>query len=352
MSRFLSSNAAALSPYIPGEQPRDRVFIKLNTNESPYPPAPGVQKAIAGEAERDFALYPDPEATALRQAFARRHSLSPDQVFVGNGSDEVLAFAYMAFFDRGDEIVFPHPSYGFYPVYAGLFGLGARAIPLAEDYSIRLADYQETKGHILIANPNAPTGMALTREEIEKLLAANPHRLVIVDEAYAAFAEDVSCLPLLERYDNLLVIGTFSKSMALAGLRLGYAFSRPEQIAALERVKYSFNPYNVNRLTQLAGVAAVEDEAYHQAIVGRIKATRSRVTQGLEAMGVRVLPSSANFIFASHPRRTGGEFAGALREKGILVRHFVGERTEDFVRVSMGTEEDMELFLKAVEEMA
>lgn len=351
MSHFLSRHASGLEPYVPGEQPLDRQYIKLNTNECPYPPAPGIARLLAGHTGREFALYPDPEAKDLRGAIARRYGLAIEEVFVGNGSDEVLAFLCMAFFDRGDPINFPDPSYGFYGVYANLFGLRARLIPLAEDFSLRVEDYLQREGHILLANPNAPTGLALSRSKIERILKGNPHRLVVVDEAYVDFAgEDVTSLPLLRDYDNLMIVGTFSKSRSLAGLRLGYAFSRPEHIAALERIKYSFHPYNVNRLTQQAGVIAVEDDAYLSHVLEKITATRDRTALRLQELGCRVLPSSANFLFVAHPSLTGRELYQKLREKGMLVRCFEHPRTLEFVRVSIGTDEEMKAFLHAVEE--
>ena len=350
MSRFLGKQAAALTPYTPGEQPQDRRYIKLNTNECPYPPPPGVARAIAGQDAASYRLYPDPEAGALKQKLADRYGVNPDQVFVGNGSDEALAFAFFAFFDRGDTISFPDLGYGFYPVYADLCGLRANLIPLTDDYRVNPADYLKPKGHVLIANPNAPTGLWLETGRIEDILKADPDRLVIIDEAYVDFAgEGVTSLPLLSRYENLLVIGTFSKSRSFAGLRLGYAISTPEIIAALERIKYSFNPYNVNRLTQAAAIASLEDEAYFQSAVGRVKATRDRVAGSLRGMGLRVLDSGANFVFASHPRLSGKDFYLALREKGILVRCFNHPRTLEFARISIGSDEDMDALLAAIE---
>ncbi len=351
MSRFLSRHVRGLEPYVPGEQPLDRQYIKLNTNECPYPPAPGIVRLLAEHTGQEFALYPDPEAKELRGAIARRYGLAAEKVFVGNGSDEVLAFLCMAFFDGGDPIYFPDPSYGFYEVYANLFGLKARPIPLAKDFSIKEEDYLELDGHILLANPNAPTGLALSRCKIEGILKGNPHHLVVVDEAYVDFAgEDVTSLPLLSDYDNLMIVGTFSKSRSLAGLRLGYAFSRPEHIAALERIKYSFHPYNVNRFTQQAGVIAVEDDAYMGHVLEKIIATRDRTSLRLRELGCRVLPSSTNFLFMAHPSLTGRELYQKLREKGILVRCFEHPRTLDFVRVSIGTDEEIKAFLRAVEE--
>ena len=352
MSRFLGRQAASLEPYVPGEQPQDRRYVKLNTNECPYPPSPRVAQILAGHDASVYRLYPDPEAADLRQKVANYYGVSPSQVFVGNGSDEALAFAFFAFFDRGDPIRFPDPSYGFYPVYADLCGLKANAIPLREDFSISPGDYFDGQGHILIANPNAPTGLCLDRQQIEDILKANPDKLVMVDEAYVDFAgEGITSLPLVSRYDNLLVIGTFSKSRSFAGMRLGYAISTPEIIAGIERIRYSFNPYNVNKLTQLAAIASLEDDAYFKSALEKVKATRERVTGRLREMGLRVLSSGANFIFAAHPKLSGREFYLALREQGILVRCFNHPRTLEFARISIGSDEEMNALLNAVEQL-
>jgi len=352
MSRFLGSQAASLQPYVPGEQPQDRRYIKLNTNECPYPPSPKVGQILCRQHEDVYKLYPDPEAKALREKFAAYYGVSPGQVLVGNGSDEVLALAFFAFFDRGDIVNFPDPSYGFYPVYANLCGLNDNPIPLMDDFSINPADYLGLKGHILIANPNAPTGLWLTRGQLEDILKANPDKLVMVDEAYVDFAsEDVSALPLLSRYDNLLIIGTFSKSRSFAGLRLGYAIASPEIIAGLERIRYSFNPYNVNRLTQLAAIASLEDHDYFLSVIGRVKSTRERLMNSLREMGLKVLPSGANFLFAAHPKLSGQELYMALREKGILVRCFNHPRTLEFARISIGSDGEMDALLNVIKEL-
>lgn len=350
MSRFLGKNAAALEPYTPGEQPRGQTFIKLNTNECPYPPSPMVEKALAEFESKNFRLYPDPEATVLRQNLGSHFGFTPDCVFVGNGSDEVIAFAFMAFFDRGDKVCFPDPSYGFYPVYADLYGLDARPVPLREDFSIGINDYNKLDGHTIIANPNAPTGIAMAREQIEKILQNNPDKLIMVDEAYVDFAEEVTCVPLIDQYENLLVIGTFSKSRSLAGMRLGYALGNRELIAALERIKYSFNPYNINTATQIAAGAATMDNAYLIKITGMVKTTRDRTALALREMGFTVLPSSTNFLFASHPGKSGKELYTYLRERRILVRHFSHPRTLEFARISIGTDQEMDLMIKALQE--
>ncbi|MCL2856642.1 MAG: histidinol-phosphate transaminase [Oscillospiraceae bacterium] len=352
MSKFLGKQAASLTPYTPGEQPQDRRYIKLNTNECPYPPSPLVAKALAEDDAGNYRLYPDPTAGALRQKLAEHYGVAPNQVFVGNGSDEVLAFAFFAFFDRGDKISFPDPSYGFYPVYADLCGLNANPIPLKDDFTIDPNDFAKCDGNIIIANPNAPTGLWLERNQIEQILAANPDRLVMIDEAYADFAnEGVDSLPLLPRHENLLIIGTFSKSRAFAGLRLGYAISTPEIIAELERIRYSFNPYNVSRPTQLAGVASLEDETHFQWTLEKVKATRERVTARLRELGLDVLPSATNFLFVTHPRLDGRELYLALRENGILVRCFDHPRTLRHARISVGSDEEMDALLSVIEKL-
>ena len=352
MSRFLGRQAASLTPYVPGEQPQDKRYIKLNTNECPYPPPPKVAQVLAGQDAGVYRLYPDPESGVLRQKLADFYGVSPDQVFVGNGSDEVLALTFLAFFDRGDGVAFSDPGYGFYPVYADLCGLKAELIPLQADFSIDPSDYFGRGSHILIANPNAPTGLWLENGQIKEILKANPDRLVIVDEAYVDFAgERVTSLPLVGRYDNLLIIGTFSKSRSFAGLRLGYAISTPEIVAGLERVRYSFNSYNVNRLTQLAAIASLEEDDYFREVLARVKATRARVSASLREMGIHVLPSGANFIFVAHPKYTGRELYTYLREKGILVRCFGHPRTLDYARISIGSDREMDALLSAIGEL-
>ena len=351
MSKFLGRQAASLVPYVPGEQPQDKRYIKLNTNECPYPPPPQVAKVLAGADCALHRLYPDPQADLLRNKLAAHYQVEPEQVFVGNGSDEVLAFTFMAFFDRGDTLNFPDPGYGFYPVYCDLCGLRQNLIPLREDFSIAPKDYFEQKGHVLIANPNAPTGLWLERAQIEEILRASSDRLCIIDEAYADFApKGVSSIPLLSRYENLLVIGTFSKSRSFAGLRLGFAISTPEIIAGLERIRYSFNSYNVNSLTQLAGAASLDDGAYFQNTIEKVNATRQRVSARLQELDFRVLPSAANFLFVAHPKLSGQQLYSALREGGILVRHFAHPRTLEFARISIGSDEEMNTLLEVIEQ--
>lgn len=345
MSRFLSRATAAMEPYTPGEQPRDAHYIKLNTNESPYPPSPEVIAAIAAFDAGDLRLYPDPAATEFRHVAAGCYSLTPAQVFAGGGSDEVLAYAFMAFFDRGDKVYFPDITYGFYKVYAELFGLKSATIPLKEDFTLNIRDYFGLDGNIFIANPNAPTGICLDASEIEELLRKNPDRLVVVDEAYVDFSNGKSCLRLIDSYDNLLVVQTFSKSRGLAGMRLGLGFGAPELIGGLERIKYSFNPYNIDRVSFAAGVAALKSGEYMREMAGKIIKTRERVREELQKRGFTVLPSEANFLFAKSPYISGGKLYESLKKNGILVRYFDKERLRGFVRVTIGSDEEMDIFL-------
>ena len=340
MSRFLSPEAARLAPYTPGEQPQDQPYIKLNTNESPFLPSPQVVEALSREEVEKLYLYSDPTCARLVGALARRYKLQPENVLPANGSDEVLAFAFRAFCGQGRPVAYPDITYSFYRSQAALFGLDARMIPLREDFTLHVEDYLDFPGTIVIANPNAPTGIAVPRSHIQHLLEADPDRVVIVDEAYVDFGAE-SCVPLIPRYDNLLVTQTMSKSRSLAGGRVGYALGSGELIAALNRVKYSFNPYNVNRLSILAGAAAVEDDEYFQACTAAIRETRTRTAAALEALGFSVLPSSANFVFARHGRLSGRELYETLKENGILVRWFDADRIRDFIRITIGSRAQM-----------
>ena len=340
MSRFLSPEAARLAPYTPGEQPQDQPYIKLNTNESPFLPSPQVVEALSREEVEKLYLYSDPTCARLVGALARRYKLQPENVLPANGSDEVLAFAFRAFCGQGRPVAYPDITYSFYRSQAALFGLDARMIPLREDFTLHVEDYLDFPGTIVIANPNAPTGIAVPRSHIRHLLEADPDRVVIVDEAYVDFGAE-SCVPLIPRYDNLLVTQTMSKSRSLAGGRVGYALGSGELIAALNRVKYSFNPYNVNRLSILAGAAAVEDDEYFQACTAAIRETRTRTVAALEDLGFSVLPSSANFVFARHGRLSGRELYETLKENGILVRWFDADRIRDFIRITIGSRAQM-----------
>ena len=350
MSRFLSTRFRAVEPYVPGEQPQDQQYIKLNTNECPYPPSPRVVEAVSGAEVQKLRLYSDPEARDLVRAIARRYGVREEQVFVGNGSDEVLAFAFQAYGGPEHTIRFPALSYGFYPVFAQLFGVKAEAVPLRPDFSIDPADYIGCGRNIVLANPNAPTGLALPLEQMERIVASNPDHIVLVDEAYVDFGGE-SCVPLLKKYDNLLVVQTCSKSRALAGARLGFALAGPEIIADLNRIKFSFNPYNLNRLTILAGTAAMEDEDYFRSCTARVRATRSRVTEALRTMGFTVLDSRANFVFARPSALSGRAYCAALRERGVLVRRWDTPLIADWVRITVGSEEEMEQFLVQTNEI-
>ncbi len=337
--KYFSEIAAAVKPYVPGEQPKDRRYIKLNTNENPYPPAPGVLEAVR-EAVQALRLYPDPESDALCEALALSHGVPREQVFVGNGSDEVLAFAYQAFF-AGKKLRSTDLAYSFYPVYARLYGVDYDTVPVREDFSID-ADSLCADRAVILANPNAPTSRALTAEEVERICAhcRDNGQLLLVDEAYCAFGGE-SVIPLIDTYDNLLVVRTFSKAHALAGLRVGYALGQPHLIDGLNRIKNSFNSYPLDRLAQAAAVAAVQDAAYFDAQVARVVATRDRVAQAMTGLGFVVMPSAANFLFAMHPQHAGKALQQALRERGILVRRFDAPRIAEWLRITIGTDEDM-----------
>lgn len=346
MSRFFSEKYAALEPYTPGEQPRDMKYIKLNTNESPFPPSEGVIRAAEREAGR-LQLYSDPEVTELMIEAERVFGVPRDMILMTNGSDEILNFAFMAFSDDTHPIVFPDITYGFYPVFARLGGIPYREIPLKEDFSIDYRDYLSVGANVVIANPNAPTGMALSLDEIEEIVKSNPDNVVIIDEAYVDFGAE-SAISLTGKYDNLLVTGTFSKSRSLAGARLGFGIGNKELIRDLNTIKYSTNPYNVNRMTMAAGAAALRDNEYYIENCERIKENREYTREALTSLGFMVLPSSANFLFAESDRIDGEELYLALKSQGILVRHFKKERIKNFNRITIGTKEEMQAFVKAV----
>ena len=340
MSKFLSKEASRLAPYTPGEQPQDQQYVKLNTNESPFPPSPKVVKAISRAELLKLNLYSDPTCGQLVQALAKRYELQPENVITGNGSDEILAFAFRAFCGEGKPLAYADITYGFYKSQVALFGLEAKVIPLREDFTLNVDDYMDFPGTIVIANPNAPTGMTVAREDIQRLLEADPGRVVIVDEAYVDFGAE-SCVPMIYRYDNLLVVQTMSKSRSLAGGRVGFALGSPALISALNRVKYSFNPYNVNRLSIIAGAVAVEDEPYFQTCTAAVRNNRAWTVRELEELGFSILPSQANFIFAKSDKIPGGELYRKLKENGILVRWFDADRIRDYVRITIGSLEQM-----------
>jgi histidinol-phosphate aminotransferase len=352
---YWNSRLRGLFPYVPGEQPRDRRFIKLNTNENPYPPSPAVLEAIRRAADEGLRLYPDPLCTEFREAVAVRYGVRPAQVFPGNGSDEVLAFAFGAFFESSGTaaalpVLFPDISYSFYPVYAALWDLPYKTPPLADDFSIRPEDYQVPSGGVILPNPNAPTGRSLSAEAVLGMVKARNDRVVIIDEAYAAFGAE-SVVPFVDRYPNLLTVHTLSKAASLAGLRVGFAIGNEELIEGLCRIRDSFNSYTLDALALAGGAAAVSDVSYYDGVKRRVSATRERVSAALSALGFEVVPSRANFIFIRHPRRGGGELFAALRDRGILVRRFDKPRIADYLRVSIGSDEDMDAFLGACGEL-
>ncbi|WP_454646597.1 histidinol-phosphate transaminase [Bradyrhizobium liaoningense] len=347
MSRFWSSLTHELRPYVPGEQPRMADLVKLNTNESPFGPSPHALEAIRVEAADTLRLYPDPQATALRTVLAAYHRVRPEQVFVGNGSDEVLAHAFAALLKHEAPLLFPDITYSFYPVYCRLFGISHETVLLDEVMQIRVADYRRRAGAIILANPNAPTGIALSRSEIVALLEDHPDVPVVVDEAYVDFGAETA-IPLVASHRNLLVVQTMSKSRALAGLRVGYAIGDADLIEALTRVKDSFNSYPLGRPAQAGAIAALEDEAYFQQSRIRVIEGRERLTRGLKQAGFEVLPSQANFVFARHPAHDGAALAAALRQQAVIVRHFGTARISDYLRITVGTDEQTDRLLSAL----
>ncbi len=349
MSRFFTEKYASLTPYTPGEQPRDMQYVKLNTNESPFPPSPGVAAAVAAEAGR-LQLYSDPENMALREKLAQVYGVSPRQIIVTNGSDEVLNFAFMAFGSEKAPMAFPDITYGFYPVFAELNHIPYTQIPLREDFSIDPRDYMGIGKTIVIANPNAPTGLCLSLGDIEAIVRSNPDNVVIVDEAYVDFGAE-SAVKLVDKYDNLLVAQTFSKSRSMAGARLGFGIGSPQLIADLNTIKYSTNPYNVNRMTEFAGVAALEENSYYMENAQTIIRNRQWTAQQLRALGFTVLDSKANFLFAKSDRIPGGELYRGLKQRGVLVRHFAKAPIDPFVRITVGTMAQMEILITKIQEM-
>jgi histidinol-phosphate aminotransferase len=338
MSRFWNPILRDLKPYVPGEQPKADRLVKLNTNENPYGPSPRAVAAIQAAANDGLRLYPDPEATALKEAIARYHGLSMDQVFVGNGSDEILAHTFLGLLKHEKPLLFPDITYSFYPVYCGLYQVHHELVPLRDDFTIDPDDYQRENGGIIFANPNAPTGLGLPLAAIERILAANPHSVVAVDEAYIDFG-GASAVGLIANNPNLLVIHTLSKSRSLAGLRVGFAMGQRELIEGLERVKNSFNSYPLDRLAIAGAVAAINDRAYFEETRLKVIRTREELTGGLQALGFEVLPSQANFVFARHPAHDAAALSMVLRQRGIIVRLFRLPRIDQFLRITIGTDE-------------
>ncbi|EXR46652.1 histidinol-phosphate transaminase [Acinetobacter baumannii] len=339
--RFWSPEVRELEPYVPGEQPKIQNLLKLNTNENPYPPSPKVVEAVQAvlhEKADVLRLYPDPDATALKQAIAKQQYIDVSQVFVGNGSDEVLAHIFKAFFLQDEPILYPDITYSFYPVYSQFFGTKTKEIPLNENFEIDVRDYTQPNGGVIIPNPNAPTSIALSLAEIEQVLQANPDRVVVIDEAYVDFGAE-SAVSLINRYENLVVCQTTSKSRSLAGLRVGFAIAQSHLIAALEAVKNSFNSYPIDRFAIAAAVASFEDQAYFEEQCQKVISSREKLVRDLTELGFNVLPSKANFIFATHSQHDAGQLAQKLREQGIIVRYFNKPRINQFLRITVGTDE-------------
>ena len=349
MSRFFSCKYDALKPYTPGEQPKGISYIKLNTNESPFPPPPLVQQYVKEEAKQ-LQLYSDPQCRDLVAMAAEKLGVAPDEILFTNGSDEILNFAFMAFCDAAHPAVFPDITYGFYPVFAQVNSVPYREIPLQEDFTIRVEDYIGLNQTIFIANPNAPTGIALPLSDIERIVAGNPDSVVVIDEAYVDFGAE-SALKLISKYDNLLVTQTFSKSRSMAGARLGFGAGNKELIRDLNTIKYSTNPYNVNRMTMAAGVAALEADGYFRVNCQKIMENRDWTTMELIKLGFFVIPSMTNFVFVKHPAISGKVLNFALREKGILVRHFDTDKLRDFNRITIGSREQMKALVAALKEI-
>ena len=349
MSRYLIDRYQPLEAYTPGEQPRDMQYVKLNTNESPYPPSPAVIAAATEEAGR-LQLYSDPTCAALRDAIAGLYGVKRENVYCSNGSDDILNFAFMAFAVQGGRVYFPDISYGFYKVFGDLHGCAWEAIPLEQDFSVDPSKYHGRDGMIVIANPNAPTGLALSVDEIEGIIRSNPDRVVLIDEAYVDFGAE-SCVALVSQYPNLLVCQTFSKSRSMAGARLGFAIADAGLIADLDRIRYSTNPYNVNRMTLAAGEAAIRDNDYYMANCRLIEATREDTARRLRELGFTVIPSKANFLFAKSERIGGGELYLALKRRGVLVRHFESPRIRDYNRITIGTPEQMDVLIERIKQI-
>ncbi|BDX20782.1 histidinol-phosphate aminotransferase [Polynucleobacter sp. TUM22923] len=353
MSRFWNPVVHTLTPYVPGEQPQMERLVKLNTNESPYGPSPKALAAIEQHNNNDLRLYPDPEGIALKEAIATLHGLDPKQVFVGNGSDEVLAHTFLGLLKQAKPVQFPDITYSFYPVYCKLFGIDYQTIPLGSDFAVHPADFKVPSGGIIFPNPNAPTGRSIPRTEIEALLSRNRDSVVVIDEAYVDYGTE-SCIPLLRGSacpENLLVVHTLSKSRALAGLRVGFAVGHTDLIEGLERVKNSFNSYPLGKLAQAGAIAAIEDQAHLESTCAKVIQTREHLVQALASLGFETLPSTANFIFTCHPKHAGAKLYQALRDRGIIVRHFKLPRIEEFLRITIGTDDQTNTLIAALKEI-
>ena len=349
MTRFFSKRHEDLVPYTPGEQPRDMAYVKLNTNESPFPPSDGVVRAVSEEVKK-VHLYSDPTCKEATEAIAALYGVSPESVVLSNGSDEILNFAVMAYCDETHPLVFPDITYGFYPVFCQINRVPYEEIPLREDFTVNVSDYVGIHKNIVIANPNAPTGIALPLSDIEKIVSSNPNNVVVIDEAYVDFGAE-SAVKLIHKYDNLIVTQTFSKSRSMAGARLGFCITSPAIAAELHTVRYSTNPYNVNRMTLAAGKAAILDNDYYVNNCERIIENREYTRARLSSLGFEILPSSANFLFAKTPAMGGGALYAALKARGVLVRHFTKECIKDFNRITVGTREQMDILLSRLTEI-
>ena len=351
MSKFWSSFVNDLVPYVPGEQPKLTKLVKLNTNENPYGPSPKAIDAMRAAVSDDLRLYPDPNSDVLKQAVASYYGVDANRVFLGNGSDEVLAHAYNAFFRQDKPLLFPDISYSFYPVYCGLYGVDYEAVPLDEQFQIRVEDYARPNGGIIFPNPNAPTGCLLALDAVEQILKNSPDSVVIVDEAYIDFGGETA-ISLVDRYPNLLVTQTLSKSRSLAGLRVGLAVGHPDLIEALERVKNSFNSYPLDRMAIVGAAAAFDDREYFEHTCQRVIASREALVEQLEGKGFEVLPSAANFIFARHPQHDAAGLAAKVREQGVIVRHFKQARIAQFLRITIGTPEQNQALVDALGDLS
>jgi histidinol-phosphate aminotransferase len=348
MSRFWSAFVHNLEPYVPGEQPKLANLVKLNTNENPYGPSPKVLEAIHQENCDRLRLYPDPTSHELKQAIADYYKVNTANVFVGNGSDEVLGHIFHALFQHAPPLLFPDITYSFYPVYCQLYKIDYQTVPLTAEFQVDVADYLRDNGGIILPNPNAPTGCLLSLDEIERLLQSNTDSVVVIDEAYIDFGGETA-IPLTQRYPNLLVTQTMSKSRSLAGMRIGFAVGHPELIEALVRVKDSFNSYPLDRLAEAAGVAAIRDRAYFRETCDKVIESRNKVTAGLQELGFEVLPSAANFVFARHPDYDAAELAAGLRKEGLIVRHFNKRRIDQFLRITIGTPSENQHLLSVLD---
>ena len=350
MSIFLVDEYKDMEPYVPGEQPKDKPYIKLNANETSMPPSPKVFEAVSKSEIWNMSYYADPHCHDFRRAVAEVYGVTEDEVFVGNGADEVLSFVLMSFFRRGMKIYIPDITYGFYRTYAKTYGLDMEEIPVKDDFSIDIDDYMDLDGDIILANPNNPTGLTIPVSDIEKLVKRNPDRMIIVDEAYADYSGE-TCLPLAVKYPNLVVVRTFSKSRNMAGTHIGFAISNKDIIEDMNKIKFSFNPFNLNSVTMAAGIAAVKDTDYLNECVSRIVANREAFKKDLENIGFKVIPSKANFVFCYHDAIDSGLLCEKLKEEGILTRHFADERLTKYLRITIGTRQEMEVVLIAIKEI-